>query len=58
MQLVYQDELLTLKFDCKHCEMQVIGKIKPHVLKMALPGSVLGAITPDELLKTLPGKQR
>ncbi|XOO19449.1 peptidase U32 family protein [Edwardsiella ictaluri] len=57
MQLVCQDELLTLKFDCKHCEMQVIGKIKPHVLKMALPGSVLGAITPDELLKTLPGKE-
>lgn len=58
MQLVHQDEVLTLKFDCKRCEMQVIGKIKPHVLRMALPGSVVGAITPEALLKTLPGKQR
>ncbi|AOV96958.1 protease [Edwardsiella hoshinae] len=58
MQLVHQDEVLTLKFDCKHCEMQVIGKIKPHVLKMALPGSVVGSITPDELVKTLPNKRK
>ncbi|MGY0155963.1 peptidase U32 family protein [Edwardsiella tarda] len=58
MQLVHQDEVLTLKFDCKHCEMQVIGKIKPHVLKMALPGSIVASITPDELLKTLPNRRK
>ncbi|WP_438333628.1 peptidase U32 family protein [Edwardsiella tarda] len=58
MQLVHQDEVLTLKFDCKQCEMQVIGKIKPHVLKMALPGSIVASITPDELLKTLPNRRK
>ncbi|WP_370550338.1 U32 family peptidase [Edwardsiella tarda] len=58
MQLVHQDEVLTLKFDCKQCEMQVIGKIKPHVLKMALPGSIVASITPDDLLKTLPNRRK
>ncbi|MBJ3816861.1 U32 family peptidase [Shimwellia pseudoproteus] len=57
MQLVYQDEVLTLKFDCKPCEMHVIGKIKNHVLKMPLPGSVVAEITPEDLLKTLPSKR-
>ncbi|XNM59077.1 hypothetical protein ACLK1S_09005 [Escherichia coli] len=28
MQLVNGDEVLTLKFDCRPCEMHVIGKIK------------------------------
>ncbi|SUG15123.1 collagenase [Salmonella enterica subsp. arizonae] len=28
MQLVHGDEVLTLKFDCRPCEMHVIGKIK------------------------------
>lgn len=41
MQLVHNDEVLTLKFDCKACEMQVWGKIKPHVIKAGLPGSEL-----------------
>lgn len=58
MQLVHQDEVLTLKFDCKPCEMHVIGKIKNHILKMPLPGSVVASITPEELVKTLPGKRR
>ncbi|SPW34028.1 Uncharacterized protease yhbU precursor [Edwardsiella tarda] len=58
MQLVHQDEVLTLKFDCKQCEMQVIGKIKPHVLKMALSGSIVASITPDDLLKTLPNRRK
>ncbi|MFP1591300.1 DUF3656 domain-containing protein [Escherichia coli] len=40
MQLVNGDEVLTLKFDCRPCEMHVIGKIKNHILKMPLPGSV------------------
>ncbi len=39
MQLVHGDEVLTLKFDCKPCEMHVIGKIKPHIFNSALPGS-------------------
>lgn len=55
MQLVHGDEVLTLKFDCKPCEMHVIGKIKPHIFKGPQPGSrdaVVGFITPDDLRKT------
>lgn len=54
MQLVHGDEVLTLKFDCKPCEMHVVGKIKNHILKMPQPGSVVASISPDDLLKTLP----
>lgn len=55
MQLVQGDEVLTLKFDCKPCEMHVIGKIKPHIFKSPQPGSrdsVIGFISPEELRKT------
>lgn len=58
MQLVHGDEVLTLKFDCKPCEMHVVGKIKGHILDLPHPGSavkhVVGHITPEELLKTVP----
>ncbi|HKN04631.1 MAG TPA: U32 family peptidase [Buttiauxella sp.] len=58
MQLVHQDEVLTLKFDCRPCEMHVIGKMKNHILKMPLPGSdVVASISPDELLKTMPKRK-
>ncbi|AVX12701.1 peptidase U32 family protein [Stutzerimonas stutzeri] len=56
MQLVHGDEVLTLKFDCKPCEMHVIGKIKGNILNLPQPGSaasVVGQITPDDLLKTI-----
>ncbi len=56
MQLVHQDEVLTLKFDCKPCEMHVIGKIKGHILDLPLPGAnhnVVGQISPEDLLKTI-----
>jgi len=56
MQLVQGDETLTLKFDCRPCEMHIIGKMKNHILKMPLPGSVVATISPDELMKTLPRK--
>ena len=39
MQLLHGDEPITLKFDCKPCEMHVIGKIKPHILNSPQPGS-------------------
>ncbi|QIX98050.1 U32 family peptidase [Cedecea sp. FDAARGOS_727] len=58
MQLVHGDEVLTLKFDCRPCEMHVIGKMKNHILKMPLPGSVVASISPDELMKTLPSKAK
>ena len=62
MQLVHGDEVLTLKFDCKPCEMHVIGKIKGHILNLPQPGSqasqVVASITPEDLLKTIrkPGR--
>jgi len=59
MQLVHGDEVLTLKFDCKPCEMHVIGKMKGHILDLPQPGSaasVVGHITPDDLLKTIRNK--
>ncbi len=34
MQLVNGDETLTLRFDCKRCEMHVVGALKPHVARM------------------------
>ncbi|OAB49748.1 peptidase U32 family protein [Pseudomonas thivervalensis] len=58
MQLIHGDEVLTLKFDCKPCEMHVVGKIKGHILDLPLPGStaqpVVGHISPEDLLKTIP----
>ena len=59
MQLIQGDEVLTLKFDCKPCEMHVIGKMKGHILDLPLPGSgvqqhVVGHISPEDLLKTIP----
>ncbi|EDH8174211.1 collagenase-like protease, partial [Salmonella enterica subsp. enterica serovar Typhimurium] len=53
MQLVHGDEVLTLKFDCRPCEMHVIGKIKNHILKMPQPGSVVASVSPEALMKTL-----
>ncbi|SDP89883.1 putative protease [Ectopseudomonas guguanensis] len=57
MQLVHGDEVLTLKFDCKPCEMHVVGKMKGHILDLPQPGSaaaqVVGHISPDDLLKTI-----
>ncbi|WOZ79594.1 peptidase U32 family protein [Kosakonia sacchari] len=57
MQLVHGDEVLTLKFDCRPCEMHVIGKIKHHILKMPLSGSVVASISADDLVKTLPKRK-
>ncbi|WP_449191625.1 peptidase U32 family protein [Thauera sp.] len=34
MQLVNGNETLTLRFDCKRCEMHVVGGMKPHIAKM------------------------
>jgi putative protease len=40
MMLVNGSEKLRLEFDCKACEMHVIGKIKKHILKTAPPTAV------------------
>lgn len=39
LQLVQGDEVLTLSFDCKNCQMQVKGKIKSQILKLPALGS-------------------
>lgn len=57
MQLIHGDEVLTLKFDCRPCEMHVVGKIKNHILKMPHPGSIVASVSPDELMKTLPKRK-
>ncbi|MBA1202721.1 U32 family peptidase [Pseudomonas capeferrum] len=58
MQLIQGDEVLTLKFDCKPCEMHIIGKMKSHILDLPHLGSgvaqVVGHISPEDLLKTIP----
>lgn len=54
MQLIHGDEVLTLKFDCKPCEMHIIGKMKGHILNLPQLGSVVGHISPEDLMKTIP----
>ena len=40
MTLVNGDDRLTLQFDCKACEMHVMGKIRPNILRSAPPSVV------------------
>ncbi len=40
MLLVNGDEKLTLAFDCRACEMHVMGRMKKHVLKSPPPSAV------------------
>jgi len=40
MMLVNGDEKLTLKFDCRACEMHVMGRMKKHILKSPPPSVV------------------
>jgi putative protease len=40
MSITHGNEKLTLRFDCKPCEMHVVGRIKPAVMQ-AVPASPL-----------------
>ena len=40
MTLINGSERLRLEFDCKACEMHVVGKAKPHILKSPPPVAV------------------
>jgi collagenase-like PrtC family protease len=40
MTLVSGDETYTLRFDCKPCEMHVVGAMKPSILKSLPPSNV------------------
>lgn len=54
MQLLHGDETITLKFDCKPCEMHVMGSIKPHIFNGPLSGSIAsgtGYYDPVHLMK-------
>jgi hypothetical protein len=42
MTLINGSERLTLRFDCRACEMHVVGKIKRHILKSPPPGQATG----------------
>jgi putative protease len=46
-------ERYTLKFDCRPCEMHVMGKIKKHVLKSA-PPSEIATSSPITFFKSRP----
>ncbi|OIQ94381.1 putative protease YdcP precursor [mine drainage metagenome] len=40
MTLINGSEHLTLQFDCRNCEMHVMGRMKKHILKAAPPSTV------------------
>lgn len=40
MTLISGGDRLTLKFDCKPCEMHVIGKARTHILRSPPPSNV------------------
>ncbi|XZG70774.1 peptidase U32 family protein [Chitinibacteraceae bacterium HSL-7] len=40
MTLKSGNETYTLKFDCKPCEMHILGKMKPHIFNSAPPTSI------------------
>lgn len=55
MTLVSGSETYTLKFDCKPCEMHIIGAMKKHILQSPPPSSV--PYSPLVFHKTRPAVQ-
>ena len=53
MTLVSGKETYTLRFDCKPCEMHVVGAMKTNILKSAPPSNV--AYTPIKFHRQRPG---
>jgi hypothetical protein len=51
MTLVNGSERLMLKFDCRACEMHVMGKMKKHILKTPPP-----SMAPIAFHKKMPGR--
>jgi putative protease len=54
MTLVNGSERLTLRFDCKACEMHVVGRIRPHILASPPPASVVPS-APVQFHRRKPG---
>ncbi len=59
MTLVHEDLRYTLRFDCKPCEMHVVGAMQPHVLKalnrqLKAEGAAEGRAEPLRFYRTRP----
>jgi 23S rRNA 5-hydroxycytidine C2501 synthase len=56
MTLVHGDERLTLRFDCKPCEMHVVGRMRKNVLQQAARDqrAALAQGTPIQFYRTRP----
>jgi putative protease len=47
MTLSTGEDTYTLRFDCKPCEMHVVGAMKPGILRMPPPSAVpYGSVSP------------
>ncbi len=49
MVLISGKDTLTLKFDCKPCEMHVMGTMRPNILRSPPPSLVPGASSPTAI---------
>jgi 23S rRNA 5-hydroxycytidine C2501 synthase len=47
--LLHGDQKLTLRFDCKPCEMHVVGSMRPHVLQQARREQRASLATPQPI---------
>jgi 23S rRNA 5-hydroxycytidine C2501 synthase len=56
MQLINGKEKLTLRFDCKPCEMHVVGKLKTQVKNRLAKELALPAETPLKFYRTRPAR--
>ncbi|MBE9610631.1 peptidase U32 family protein [Chitinilyticum piscinae] len=54
MTLKTGNETYTLKFDCKPCEMHVMGKMKPHIFKSAPPSIIPATPQPITFFREKP----
>jgi 23S rRNA 5-hydroxycytidine C2501 synthase len=57
MQLINGKEKLTLRFDCKPCEMHVVGKMKTQVKNQMLKELALPSHAPIQFYRTRPARQ-
>jgi 23S rRNA 5-hydroxycytidine C2501 synthase len=57
MQLINGKEKLTLRFDCKPCEMHVVGKLKTQVKNQLAKEMALPSEAPMKFYRTRPAKQ-
>ena len=56
--LVNGNDKLTLRFDCKPCEMHVVGRMRKNVLRDAAKDAKEAAAVPMQFYRTRPAPQR